>query len=555
MRQDNGPGMACPIPATAQDRIPGPPPGFRHFLGEPGATERFQVDGADPRHDAPALATLRRRLRGLALLMGARPARAAENPAIPAGYTYLLQLAAHDLVSTSIAFWAAGGPGPGPANTAGAPLRLRTLYGDGPAACPFAFAPDDRRDETRSRFRLSAPGDAAGGPLATGSYRDIGRAATPGTLGARRGHGEALLADRRNDQSALLAQTAGLFQLLHNTLLAMIPPPDALPHLPRRAAVAARFAVAREATTLMFRAILRSDVLPRLLHPAVLAAYAGPVPALLDRPADGAIALEFSHGAGRCGHAMLRDTYRIGGAEAASLAELLRLTCARSPNLMPLTRHWLIRWSQFFALPGHPAPNASMRLGPQHSAQLLADGLFDPIDVGDPAGVAFRDLLSAGLAGLRSVGSLAERLGRLRPELAALSPMLADAGRRRDAVAAWIGRDRWLSLLTEADVAALAKDPPLPFYLLFEAEQEAGGERLGILGSVLLAETIHGALAREPPLAEIGDGGLDAALDRLCASWLGGWRFPDRPATPDMPGLLGFLARHLDLPADAPAFL
>ena len=290
MATDSSGTAACPVAGTASVGILGPLPGFRHFLGEPAAADRFRVDGADPRQSAAAMATLRRRLRGLALLMGDRPRQAAENPAIPAGYTYLLQLTAHDLVSTTTAFWAAGGPAPGVANAQAAPLRLHTLYGAGSGgaglgACPFAFAPDDARDRSRSRFRLSA----AGGAATPGALRDIGRAATPGTLGTRGGHGEALIADSRNDQSALLAQVTALFQMLHNAILEMIPQPGTLPAKARREATAARFAVAREATTLVFRAILRADLLPRLLDPAVLAHYANPSPDLLDRPEAGEI--------------------------------------------------------------------------------------------------------------------------------------------------------------------------------------------------------------------------------------------------------------------------
>lgn len=558
-----GAAAACPFsgeqlkPGGTEDGILGPLPGFRHFLGIPGATERFQVDGADPRQSASAMTTLRRRLRGLALLMGDRPAHAAENPQIPAGYTYLLQLTAHDLVSTTTGFWSAGGPRPGVANVAGAPLRLRTLYGDGPGACPFAFAfaPDGARDLTRSRFRLSAIGDAPVATPNTQAFRDIGRAATPGTLGTRRGSGEALLADTRNDQSALLAQVTGLFEMLHNAILDMIPPVGTLPAKAMREAAAARFAVAREATALVFRAVLRADVLPRVLDPAVQAFYGGAAPDLLDRPADGAVPLEFSHGAFRFGHAMARDRYHIGSLASAPLADLLRLTSSRSPNAMPLTRKWILRWSQLFHLPGLPAPNASMKLGPQHSPMLIADGLFDPIAEGDPVGVAFRDLMSSSLAGLRSVNDLAAQLLRLRPKLAALSPMLVDAAARRAALAAWLRRDPVLSLLTETDVEALADEPPLPFYVLFEAEREAAGERLGILGSILVAETIYGALLREPLPSEVGDGGLTTSLDRLCATWLGDWRFPDKPVVQDMPELIAFVARRLDLTAADPAFL
>ena len=132
----------------------------------------------------------------------------------------------------------------------------------------------------------------------------------------------------------------------------MIPQPGTLPAKARREATAARFAVAREATTLVFRAILRADLLPRLLDPAVLAHYANPSPDLLDRPETGEIPLEFSHGAFRFGHAMLRDTYRIGDFTDATLADLLRLTSARSPNAVPLSRRWIIRWSNSSRCPG-----------------------------------------------------------------------------------------------------------------------------------------------------------------------------------------------------------
>lgn len=557
MTVETGAAGACPFGGGGvPGSLLGPQPGFRHFFGDPVPAERFQVDGEDPRTSPAALATLRRRLRGLATLMGTRPPDSPENPNLPSGYTYLAQFMAHDMVSTSMAFWAAGGPAPGIANVHGAPLRLRTLYGDGPGACPFAFAPDDARDQYRSRFRLSAYANAPGDPT---SFRDIARAATPGTLGNRggakgTGRGEALIADTRNDQSALLAQLTGLFQMLHNAILGMIPAPETSPAKALRERTAARFAVAQEATILVFRSVLRSDLLPRLLDPKVRALYDNPAPELLEPEAGPAVPLEFSHGACRFGHAMLRDSYRIGRFEDASLADLLRLNSTRGPNSVPLTRDWVLRWSQFYQLPGQPAPNLSMRLGPHYTPMLMGDGLFDPIEEGDPAGVAFRDLMSASLTGMRSVASLCERVKAARPVLASQSPLLADPAARRAALAEWLGRDADISLLSAADIAALAAEPPLPFYILFEAEHEARGERLGTLGSVLAAETIYGALARER-LASEGEGGLGGAFDRLCAAWLGDFRFSDPPLVQTMPELVDFVARRLGLTTADPAFL
>src|SRR5438046_3259662 len=46
------------------------------------------------------------------------------------------------------------------------------------------------------------------------------------------------------------------------------------------------------------------------------------------------------------------------------------------------------------------------------------------------------------------------------------------------------------------DINPLLEDPPLPMFVLFEAAQEMNGERLGTLGSVIVAAVMLGALAR-----------------------------------------------------------
>jgi hypothetical protein len=43
----------------------------------------------------------------------------------------------------------------------------------------------------------------------------------------------------------------------------------------------------------------------------------------------------------------------------------------------------------------------------------------------------------------------------------------------------------------------VVEDPPLPFFVLFEAAQH-GGKHLGPLGSIIVAETIVGAIRRHP---------------------------------------------------------
>ena len=78
-----------------------------------------------------------------------------------------------------------------------------------------------------------------------------------------------LLADPRNDAHALISQTTALFLCLHNTIMQIVDPPDTDDDDPSMEDVYRRFLCARMAVTLIYRAIIVGDVLPRLLHPSV----------------------------------------------------------------------------------------------------------------------------------------------------------------------------------------------------------------------------------------------------------------------------------------------
>jgi hypothetical protein len=564
MQAHGGAALACPFHQGAAQPLAAnlatPPAGFRHLLGTPETAERALVDGEDPRLSPTALVTLRRRLRGLAMLMSQRPDEWPDNPNLPSGYTYTLQFLAHDAVASSLPLWASHGGGAEVENLRRRVLRLDTLYGGGPMACPFPFAPDDPQDQSRSRFRMSPMGPASGWydpaqPQPAHRFRDIGRASTHGTSGGTDGLAEALVADIRNDQHSLISQVTALFQMLHNALVELQPEPVGGTIGTRVRGHNLRFAVARDATTLIWRNIVRRDLLRRVLHPAVRTLYEGG--AMLEAAPEAGLPLEFSHGAFRFGHAMARDSYHFGEAQdALALGTTLRTNSGRSPDLMPLKRIWFVQWSRFFEVPGGKgALNLSKRIGPQFSGNFLTDGLFDPIAPGEPWGLAYRDLMSGALAGLRSVDSLADAvLGRF-PELAAASPLLADRAKRQAALLAWLGRRPLLSRFTPADVAALAADPPLPFYVMFEAEQETEGTRLGLLGSLIVAETLYGALARDPLPMELGGGDLATQLARLCAHWLGEFRFSPAAGINDMAGLVAFLAQHYRLEEVDPPFI
>jgi hypothetical protein len=135
------------------------------------------------------------------------------NPEIPAGYTYLAQLAAHDLVS----------------NTAPLPrlddpptffardyrinrLTLETIYGAGPAMTPLPFAiegGDVRKQRHDLRLghvpKVEPVGNKIGLPMMDQAARDIARIACP-YLNDAPGQGvpDALIADPRNDDHLII---------------------------------------------------------------------------------------------------------------------------------------------------------------------------------------------------------------------------------------------------------------------------------------------------------------------------------------------------------------
>jgi hypothetical protein len=86
---------------------------------------------------------------------------------------------------------------------------------------------------------------------------------------------EALIADPRNDDHAIISQLTALFAQLHNGLIDLIrrrEPANAI--AARFNAPHKRFLCARDALTAIYQGILRKDVMRRVIHPAIHAAYA-----------------------------------------------------------------------------------------------------------------------------------------------------------------------------------------------------------------------------------------------------------------------------------------
>ncbi len=249
---------------------------------------------------------------------------------------------------------------------------------------------------------------------------------------------------------------------------------------------------------------------------------------------------------------MVRSQYQINAGRPLSTWQLMRQTSSRNSAEMPLAKKWLVNWSRFFPVGASSLINPSRLLSPTVSTSLMNSWLFGPIDEANRHGLPYRDLMSAALADLWSVKALAEKVAAKKPELMANAYAANDKTWRED-LQRWLEQAAGSAEFQPGDVQSLAADPPLPFFVLFEAEKETGGKTLGILGSIIVAEVLY-ALLEEGPLAVGSDLNLATELDAIAGSY-GKDIFDSVSGIKSMPALIRFIAGHKEWQAAQPPLI
>jgi hypothetical protein len=308
-----------------------------------------------------------------------------------------------------------------------------------------------------------------------------------------------MIADPRNDAHALISQLTVVFQLLHNHVVGLIEGATAAlegsvarNQLERRELAYRCFRCARLVITLIYRNIIEKDLLRRILDDRIYEHYVSRGHA----PFDGgeSVPVEFTFGAFRFGHVMVRESYLINSLLSMPLDTdvALRLNAQRKPDGLPLPRIWQVDWARFFEIERFTRPNLSKLIGPRYPAVLESEtGLFAKFHKVDAGGLAHRDLLSACYAGTLSVPALCRDLR------AKGFHMVEDFEAWRPRLQAWLPKNDLHFPPDSEDTERVVEDPPLPFFVLFEAAHH-GGRRLGPMGSIIVAETILGAIKRHP---------------------------------------------------------
>jgi hypothetical protein len=430
-----------------------------------------------------------------------------DNTALPAGYTYLAQFVAHDLVHNALPLPGASLERPDATRD---DLRrdyrtnrlvLDTIYGGGPSINPLSYVMKTHPPRRGFKLRLGEvrEREADCAAFKPGVCLDIPRARCPHLNDAPgdSGAADALLADPRNDDNLILSQLARLFHELHNCVVDRLPSRDGRINLNEQLA----FLEARRIVAYVYRRILRKDLMPRLIEPGVLDYYSDlkrifPKDFIFDRSHDDSnrVPVEFSHAAFRFGHILVRPFYDLNkDLNPQPLGEVLYRSSSRAPRLLPLGANWLIDWSRFFELEGKSGGrfNSARKIRPYTAnIPLLAGGEDGELK----GGLLYFDLVRGAEAGIRSVASLIEDIP---PPLVEFYPLRSPDERARK-IRAWLAGGSF----TDAEIESLSTDPPLAFYVLFEAEATQNSERLGVLGSAIIAEVIVAALTQGEEVIE-----------------------------------------------------
>jgi Animal haem peroxidase len=397
---------------------------------------------------------------------------------LPAGFTYLGQFIDHDLTFDKTNVMLGHHVSPTQLLQARSPsLDLDSLYGAGPDDPESAKFYQADGLHLRMGKTVAVDSDAAMDGF------DLPRGAGS-TAAARRA---AIVPDPRNDENLAVAQTHLAFIRLHNRVVDTLPgsvPP------------AQRFSQARELVTKHYQWMIRTDFLPRICAAGVvtnvftsgrLAFEVGAPPT--DVPT---MPIEFSVAAFRLGHSMIRGAYNWNARfdDGDGTLDLLFEFSGGSGQLggeERLPSNWIADFRRLYDFAEANRPNLVVPAAKFNRAMRIDTrlaGLLGSLP-GFPAAeanLAFRNLTRAKMVNLATGRQMASFLKNKGVTLTRLTQAQIRDGNN--------GAD--LDGLTQAQRAALLTNTPLWFYILREAELNAG--RLKGVGARIVAETFHRAM-------------------------------------------------------------
>jgi hypothetical protein len=403
---------------------------------------------------------------------------------VPAGFTYLGQFIDHDLTFDKTTVTLGANVTPAQLLQGRSPsLDLDSLYGAGPA------------DPESAKFYE-----------ADGIHLKVGKTTSPTKVGfdLPRGAGntvpekrKAIIPDPRNDENLAVAQTHCAMIRFHNRVVDTLP--ASVPH-------GQRFARAREIVTKHYQWMIRTDYLPRICAPGVVNAVFNNGRKVFEPGAPAmsvpTMPIEFSVAAFRLGHAMVRARYNWNAVfdNGQGTLKLLFDFSALGGNLGGETRLlsvWIADFRRLFDFGEANKPNLTVPAAKFNRAMRIDTTIVDPLQhlppkaIGLPGStgfndmrrnLAFRNLTRAKMLKLATGQQMANFLRNKGVNLTKLTKAQIRNGNN--------GAD--VGALTQTQREAFLRDTPLWFYVLREAELNAG--KLKGVGARIVAETFNRAM-------------------------------------------------------------
>jgi hypothetical protein len=395
---------------------------------------------------------------------------ALDNANVPSGFTYLGQFIDHD-ITLDLTPLSAKIDDPTMIRNFRTPgLDLDSLYGAGQGPHRFLYA----RNEAKFLIgTTTASPDNDGNPIP----------ALPNDLERSR-HGVALIGDHRNDENLLVAQTHLAFVKFHNKVVDHLAAAGTAPE--------ALFDEASKTVRRHYQWIVLHDFIARITLPGTISDVVTHGRHFYKFKELPFMPLEFAGAAYRLGHTMVREAYshnrvfRPGSNFPPGTLQLLFQFTGLSGNIggeagpLPgLPSNWIIDWRRFydFNTPANTPKfelNLSRRLDP-----LLAPALhaLPGFGAGAQANLAFRNLKRGVVLELPSGQDVAKFMAK-KIAIAPLTPQEIATG-----------PDGQVAKQHGFDTAT-----PLWYYILKEAQVRGNGERLGPVGSRIVAEVFVGLL-------------------------------------------------------------
>jgi heme peroxidase len=405
------------------------------------------------------------------------------NGRIPSGFTYLGQFIDHDLTADRTNVMLGTDVSPDQMLQGRSPvLDLDSLYGAGPGDPVSAqFFTDGVHLKIGAAIDPDLPGF------------DLPRVGKGSSKAAKR---RALIPDARNDENLAVAQTHLAFIRFHNRVVDT---------LPKTTPPGQRFSRARRKVTKHYQWMVKTDFLPRIVDKAIVNDVFANGRKVFDVGVTATdmptMPIEFSIGAYRLGHSMVRAAYNWnvnfdGGAGTLPLLFQFSGTSGDLGGELELLQIWVADFRRLYNFGEAGREDLVVPAAKFNRAQRIDTKVVNPLadlpagsiagspgpEGSDQRNLAYRNLTRANMVSLATGQQMA---AFMRSKGVSVTQLSKGDIRNGNGGASLEG-------LTKKQRQRVVEDTPLWFYCLREAELN-GGRMTGVGGRIVV-ETIHRAM-------------------------------------------------------------